>query len=234
MKTHSIGKSIFLHLYPGVLITIFFILITPTVIAHGYPPQFSMLLAVCCIALPLLAIHLLIARRETTSQQPFIPYQQPLHLGQYIGIVVGLVIWAFLMWGLTAPLMKWLSTVVFSWLPSWYTTLDFTGYSRQAILTTLLLNLAANGVLAPVAEELYFRGYLLPRLSYLGRYAPALNTVLFSLYHFWQPYLYPTLILALFPMVYLVWRKQNIRIGIYTHCLLNLIGAGAAFLQLPH
>lgn len=230
---HCFGRSVFLHLYPGVLITIFFILVTPSVVARGYPPQFSMLLAVCFVALPLLGTHLWIARRQLPLSPPWVRYNRPMSTGQYGLVVGGLVIWAFLMWGLTSPLISWLSTHVFAWLPSWYTTQAFTGYSRPAIIATLVLNLFANGVLAPVAEELYFRGYLLPRMSSLGAYAPAWNTILFSLYHFWQPYLYPTLILALLPMVYLVWRKQNVRIGIYTHCLLNLVGAVVAFLQLP-
>jgi membrane protease YdiL (CAAX protease family) len=47
----------------------------------------------------------------------------------------------------------------------------------------LLLGLVLSGVVAPVVEEMYFRGYLLPRLSRLGRWAPVLNVTLFALYH---------------------------------------------------
>jgi membrane protease YdiL (CAAX protease family) len=230
---HSLGRSIFLHLYPGILITIFFILITPTVIAGGYPPQFSMLLAVCFIALPLLGIHLFLIRKQMAHQEMWMDSAPKMSSSRYALFVGGLVSWAFLIWVLTTPLISWLTTHVFAWLPSWYTTQAFTGYSRQALMATLVLNLFANGILAPIAEELYFRAYLLPRIGYLKNYAPVANTALFSLYHFWQPYLYPTLFLALLPMVYLIWRRQNVRIGIYTHCLLNLIGALLAFLQLP-
>ncbi len=232
--SHSIGQSVWLHLYPGLLITLFFVLVTPTVVAHGYPPQFSMLLAVCCVALPVLGWHLFVVRQAETNRVVFTAQRQPMRWYQYLIIVSSLVIWAFALWGLTMPLSGWLSGKAFAWLPTWYTTQVFAGYSRQAIMATLVLNIAANGILAPVAEELYFRGYLLPRISYLGRYAPVLNTILFAVYHFWQPYLYPTLILALLPMVYIVWQKQNLRLGIYTHCLLNLIGATVAFLQLPY
>jgi membrane protease YdiL (CAAX protease family) len=40
-----------------------------------------------------------------------------------------------------------------------------------------------------VVEEMYFRGYLLPRISRLGAWAPLVNTVLFSLYHLFTPWL---------------------------------------------
>ena len=40
-----------------------------------------------------------------------------------------------------------------------------------------------------MVEELYFRGYLLPRISRLGAWAPLVNTVLFSLYHLFTPWL---------------------------------------------
>ncbi len=71
---------------------------------------------------------------------------------------------------------------------------------------------------------MYFRGYLLPRLSRLGLWAPVVNLVLFTLYHAWQPWLYPTLLLALFPVIAAVWRTRSVRLDILTHCALNLIG----------
>jgi membrane protease YdiL (CAAX protease family) len=73
-----------------------------------------------------------------------------------------------------------------------------------------------------VVEELYFRGYLLPRLARYGWWAPAINTVLFSLYHFFTPWQNLTRILALLPMVYAVWGRRDIRIGLGAHVMLNL------------
>jgi AcrR family transcriptional regulator len=45
-----------------------------------------------------------------------------------------------------------------------------------------------------VVEELYFRGYLLPRISRFGGWAPVINCCLFALYHFWQPFNLPSLL----------------------------------------
>ena len=80
----------------------------------------------------------------------------------------------------------------------------------------------ANGIVGPVVEELYFRGYLLPRIAWLGRWAPVLNTVLFSLYHFFTPWANVGRIVALLPMVYTAWWKRNIYLSMAVHVLWNL------------
>ena len=89
---------------------------------------------------------------------------------------------------------------------------------------TLVAYFALNGVLDPVTEELYFRGYLLPRMSQLGRWAPLLNVVLFSLYHFWSPWQFFSRIAGVTPVAYAVWWKENVYLGVVVHVLLNTIG----------
>ncbi|MFN2272167.1 MAG: lysostaphin resistance A-like protein, partial [Anaerolineae bacterium] len=74
-------------------------------------------------------------------------------------------------------------------------------------------------------EEMYFRGYLLPRLSRFGAWAPLINTLLFSLYHFFTPWQNVTRIIALIPMVYVGWWKKNIYLGMIVHCLANTFSA---------
>ena len=135
----------------------------------------------------------------------------------------------FFIWGITQPLNNIITQRLFNWLPDWYTVQDFTGYSKQAILITLVLNLIFNGFLAPIVEEYYFRGYLLPRMVTWGKWAFVVNTILFSFYRFWQPYVYLTLIIALLPLSWAVWKTKDLRVGIYTHCALNVLGALASF-----
>jgi membrane protease YdiL (CAAX protease family) len=76
-------------------------------------------------------------------------------------------------------------------------------------------------VLAPLVEELYFRGYLLPRIGRFGAWAALINVSLFGFYHLWKPWDSINLILILAPMVYAVWRTKDIRIGIAVHIMLN-------------
>jgi membrane protease YdiL (CAAX protease family) len=80
-------------------------------------------------------------------------------------------------------------------------------------------------LLGPFVEELYFRAYLLPRMRNIsGNWAPLLNTVLFSLYHFFSPWENLIRVLAITPMTYIVWNNRNIRFGIITHLTLNTLG----------
>jgi membrane protease YdiL (CAAX protease family) len=62
-----------------------------------------------------------------------------------------------------------------------------------------------------------------------GKWSFVVNAVLFSFYHFWQPYVYLTLLIALLPLSWAVWKTKDLRVGIYTHCVLNIIGALASF-----
>lgn len=89
-----------------------------------------------------------------------------------------------------------------------------------------LASLPLQAIIGPIVEELYSRGYLLPRLSYLKAWAPLINTVLFSLYHLFTPWQNPARVLALLPAVYLVRRKRNIYLAIAFHIALNLVGQG--------
>ena len=231
MRQLSKTKVILYHLYPGIIITVCFALLTPFFLAYHLPPQFSMLIAIGIVAIPLLLFHLNKTRKveHKTHLREVNGYPNKLSTGKLILYIAGLVVFMFFIWGVTQPLNIVITQRLFSWLPGWYTVQDLNGYSKQAILITLVLNLLLNGFLAPVVEEYYFRGYLLPRMAIWGKWAFVVNAVLFSFYHFWQPALYLTLFIALLPLSWAVWKTKDLRLGIYTHCALNLIGALASF-----
>ena len=89
---------------------------------------------------------------------------------------------------------------------------------------TALLVLAGSALAAPVVEELYFVGFLPPRMRRaLGKAAPLVHTVLFALYHLWTPWLAPTRILGVLPLTYLALRTRSVVPGIVAHVVLNLI-----------
>jgi membrane protease YdiL (CAAX protease family) len=86
-------------------------------------------------------------------------------------------------------------------------------------------NVFVLNIATPITEELYFRGFLLPRMARWGIWAPLISVALFSLYHFWLPWENPTRIIALLPLVYAVQWKRNIYLSIAVHSLLNTIGS---------
>ena len=231
MKQLSKTRAVLYHLYPGILITICFISLAPVLIKYHYPPQLSLLICIVIVAIPIMISHLSGAKRREhrNSIWELNGYKNKLPTGRLITYAAALMVFAFVIWGVTQPLNKIISDSLFRWLPKWYTVQKFDGYDKKTIQLTLILNLLFNGFLAPFVEEFYFRGYLLPRMETWGKWSFILNAVLFSIYHFWQPYIYLTLILSLLPMTYMVWKTKDLRLGILTHCLLNIIGALLSF-----
>jgi CAAX protease family protein len=232
---HGVVRSILLHLLPGVAILAVYVALQPVAALLGLPALFALLAAVLLAGLPIQLGHLLVLGRRRNgrwSLDGVVLLRAPLRARWYALLVPLLLVWSFLWYGLLTPVADFVGRAAFGWLPAWFFRDDYSQVSRPLLLLMLAFLLVLNGVIAPVVEELYFRGYLLPRLSRFGPWAPVLHLVLFTLYHVWQPWLYPTLLVALFPLIFAVWRTRNVRLGILTHCALNLIGGLAAVGQL--
>jgi membrane protease YdiL (CAAX protease family) len=239
IEQHSTAHSIVLHLLPGAIGTLCYVLTVPLVTAFGYPSitalYLPMILTVIAIELGYLYYQ---GRKKngTLSLKGVVNYREPVPWWQYIVFPVLIVLWGIVVTGLVSPLDNLILMQGFNWLPGWYTLqnlVDVTrAYPRQAILVTAFFALLLNGIVGPIVEELYFRGHLLPRIARFGRWAPLINVVLFSFYHFWTPWMFLSRVVLLLPMVYLVWWKRNIYLGIISHCLLNMIGTAVLFAQL--
>jgi membrane protease YdiL (CAAX protease family) len=229
VRQHSILQSIVLHLFPGALATGVYVLIAPSLAARGFPALLSLLIAVILIAIGIelgILIHQAIKINGRVSLRGVVPYREAMPLWQYPALIVPLIVWAFLVTGLLGPVDSMIGETVFAWLPGWYfiSNLDqLAQFPRSTLVVVLALRVVLDGTW-PIVEELYFRGYLLPRISRFGRWAPLINTVLFSLYHFWTPWQNLSRILFMLPIVYVTWWKRNVLIAIITHCTLNVLG----------
>jgi CAAX protease family protein len=227
LEQHTIGRSVVLHLLPGALITLFFALTAPLARGLGLPSLLAIFLAIPVVLIPFELGYLLRDGRRRNgrlSLEGVVLYRQPIPSWQFALLVVGLFLWSGVAFALVALLDAPLIEALFRWLPDWFfLDEDLSAYARPVLLATWALGLLANGLAAPIVEELYFRGYLLPRISRFGAWAPLINTVLFSLYHFFTPWQLLGRILALLPMVYAIWWRRNIYIGMVVHCLGNTV-----------
>lgn len=228
-EQHSILRSVVLHLLPGALILAFFLVAAPAFRSVGLPSLLAQFLAVTFVLIPFeLGYILFQAKRKngTYSIKGIVLYTESIPKWQYLAIVPALLAWALVAFlVISPPIDKYLIENYFAWLPNWFFLhLDPAQYSRSALMATWLVGVLFNGIAGPVVEELYFRGYLLPRISRLGGWAPPLNAVLFSVYHFFTPWQNPARILALLPGTYIIQWKKNIYLGMIPHCLLNTTG----------
>lgn len=235
---HTLLQSVILHLVPGIVIATFYVLTAPAIVRHGIPPIVALMLAILCVALPIELGELVRQGYRRSGRywlSGMVGDTQPLHWWKYLLIVVVFLLLALLISGATGVVDMVLTNRLGQFLPPWLFLNDYTqyaGYSREVLLTTFAATIVINGLAAPIVEELYFRGYLLPRLSRFGALAPLLNAGLFTLYHFWQPYAYVSVIAVIIPFVYLIWWKRNIYLAIAIHCALNLIGNSLFFASL--
>jgi membrane protease YdiL (CAAX protease family) len=224
---HSAARSLVLHLLPGALITAFYVAVVPTVRDLGFPSLMALYLAIVFVLMPFELGYLLY--RARTGGVPLgrvVLYREPVSRSQSLGLVLSTVVWASLIAILLfPPLDEFFIDNVFFWVPEWiFPPEDFTRYSAAVLLITWIFGFIANGIVGPLVEELYFRGYLLPRISRFGACAPLLNTVLFSLYHFFTPWANVGRIVALLPMVYAAWWRRDIYISMAVHVLWNVGG----------
>lgn len=232
-EQHSSVRTVVLHLLPGALITAFYAGVAPVVRSLGFPSLMAVFLAIVFVLIPFELGYLIYqARKNGLSLGSVVLYREPMPRGQFVALVLGLFAWAALCSMLLyPPLDEFFIGNVFSWLPGWFFFAeDFARYSTTALLTTWVFGLVVNGVAGPVVEEMYFRGYLLPRISRLGGWAPLINTVLFSLYHFFTPWQNVGRIIGLLPMVYATWWKRSIYVSMAVHVLGNV---SAMVLMLP-
>jgi membrane protease YdiL (CAAX protease family) len=228
-EQHSIGKSLFLHILPGIFILVLFVAGVPLVARLGLPPLFAMTTIGLTFGVGFQIWHLFSEGRKRNgrwSLEGIVLYWESMPLWQYFVLVPAFIVAAFLIDAVTSPIKTALVNSL-PWLPQWFEMRDaslLAAYARPALVITFAFYLLLNGIAGPIVEELYFRGYLMPRLSRFGRWTPVVETALFTLYHFWQPYYWITQFLFMLPIVCAVSWKRNIKLGILIHVALNLLG----------
>ena len=226
---HSLPKSILLHLSPGVFLTLAFVLLKPILDPTGYPPLLAFLLAALLVDLTfMLGVMLSEGKKRNGrySLRGVVGYRNRLPGRTFAAVFAGAFVIVYLLIMLVTPLEASLKEGLFSSFPSWF-FLDeqsqYEAYPRGILIMVFTLQIAVTGVLLPWVEELYFRGYLLPRISRFGRWTPLLGGLLFGLYHIWQLYSFPTVFLLGLALAYIVWRTRDIRLSISLHVVANTL-----------
>jgi len=228
ISQHSLAETIVYHLLPGVVILAGYILITPFVRNAGLPSAMSISLVVLLVLIPL-ELGILYwqgkKRNGKFSLEGIVLNREKTPALQLALLTFAALFGAVLFFALLGWLDKILLTL-FAWLPNWFfINEDMSVYSKTIQFANWLGIFLITGILAPYVEELYFRGFLLPRMAWMKSWEPVAEAFLFALYHFWSPWQLVTRFLAVLPLVYIVNRKRDLRIGVAAHWLLNTIGS---------
>ncbi len=209
---------------PGILAGVFYFLVREPLQKIGYPSIFALTLSVAFVIVPVEMGYLLYKGKQKNGRytlEGVISYRNPMPIWQYILwslvvlVVVGLVFTAL------EPLDVFLKEKLFFWVPNFENGLDG-NYSKTNLIITYATMFVFGVIIGPLVEELYFLGYLLPRMK--GKLPGIKHSFLFAAYHVFTPWMIVTRTIGLLPLIYAV-KKKSIYIGIIVHISFNFIDA---------
>ena len=96
-------------------------------------------------------------------------------------------------------------------------------YSQSTLLITFTFFLIVTGIALPLVEELYFRGFLMPRISRFKAWTPVISAFLFALYHVWQFFDFTAIFLSGLVFAFSEWWKRDEKLGISLQVTANLL-----------
>jgi membrane protease YdiL (CAAX protease family) len=223
--TLSVPMIIILSLVPGLVILLWAFLFSNPIFGINFSIYLSLMLAILLGLIPTeLAIMKYFAWKNKVRIKDIILFKEKTPLKKLLPSIIIPFILAAIFFVVLPKFKQQLYGNVFTFFPDWFRINRFNTSETKFLTLTLVLNFLLNGIFGPLVEELYFRGFLLPRMKMFGKIAPLINTILFSIYHFFTPWENITRILAVTPLSYSVWINKNIRIGIIIHCSLNTFG----------
>lgn len=229
---HPLWLSVVLSLFPGMALGAFIVGISPVLKGWGLDPIFALFGGIGLVLVPLeLGCLSIVARRTTGSWSPLAltDYKCKLPLQRLLPIAIGLAIWfivALIAW--ISLLEGWVIERLRAWVPGSILQFAQTGAqgdlpSAGIVAALLVIAFVFNGLVGPMTEELYFRGYLLPRIDRYGAWAPVLNTLLFSIYHVWTPWRWPQIAVGFLPLALVAWRTRSLYVSMTAHVTVNIV-----------
>ncbi|WP_019914174.1 CPBP family intramembrane glutamic endopeptidase [Paenibacillus sp. HW567] len=232
----SIWKLIILHLIPGMALGLLYLFLLKVEVLAEYPKLITLGIAGFFSIVPIELGYLFYAAKKETGKfniLKILGLKSKLKIKEYIVYTLLLLTVAGILMKVLAPLSNYILSTVFSWLPGDYNYVqDMSQFSNKLILIAIIVSFIFFTLIGPITEELYFRGFLLARMKWMGKYSVLINLVLFAVYHFWSPWLIISRIVAFFPLFYFVHKKDSMKLGIFVHCLANFTDVVALIMLL--
>jgi len=231
-ERYSLRTTLLLHLAPGAVLTVAFLLAAPAVHRAGGSSYLALLLCIPTILVPFELRVVVVERRRLGRGWGALVAPRGGSRSSVLETLLSVaVLYAVSMMAavLAGPTVTAGLRAAVRWLPRWAIVDGFPGGVSPS---TLWLGLVLSGLVAPIVEELYFRALLMPRIPVAGAWAPAVSAGLFAIYHFFSPWNYVAIFVVFLPLTYYFRIRGKLVPVIVTHCLFNSVGIVAALARL--
>lgn len=230
LTKHTAFQTVFFHLAPGLIQLFIMVLLIPLSLRLGFAGmegQFAGNLTDVFALMPLQIGFLLFVSKKATGTYcifKLISFQEKSKFWEYLIFIVVMTAWALLIDAVLSPFENGLRDTLFRFVPDHIAMrdADYTVLTKSKRIVAACFCIFANGVVAPFTEEIYFRGYLLPRIHLSPGLAVLVSAVLFSAYHFFSPWYFFSRILMTLPIYYLVIKRMNMRFSLIAHMIANI------------
>jgi hypothetical protein len=225
-------RALALNFGPAAIAFAAVLALAPLMPRLGLPRFFSFTVGEALVLTPielgllLRAAHRATGRWSLRALPSVLAYRRPLTRRMILLAPVGLVLAVAIIVVYNSSVGSALSAGLTGIYPHWLIAAADApaGFSKVVLVSTLLATLAIDGVINPTVEELYFRGYLLPRLPVAGLTAIPVSAALFALQHYWQPWNWLLIFGLELIVTALVVRLRCVRLGIVLHTMANSLG----------
>lgn len=149
LEKHTMTNSVFLHLFPGVVIILIYIMIVPLVTKNGFPNDTAMYITDIIGLVPVeLGILLYVTKKKTGTYniKTLFPYLEKAAVKEYVVFALIMAAWALLVSALMEPLELMIQDNIFSFVPTEYImgSYDITTFSEDKLILTGLLGIIAT------------------------------------------------------------------------------------------
>ncbi len=221
--------AVLLHLAPGAALLAFAVGTGPLWRAAGLPPVWGLLVGTLVVVVPVeLGLVLRAVRRRGERLPAAALGLRPLRRADLVPLLLTaaacLLAPAAVVW--LEPALRALTA---GWLPDGFTagTTGLADHSPAVRAATLALWVVSLVVVGPLVEEVYFRGWLLPRLPGGAVRAATTGAALFAVYHLWQPHAWLTILVFALPLALLARTRGAVTSCALVHGAVNLLAFAA-------
>ena len=239
-KQLSVIQLLLAFALPSVFAFVGFRLVLPTLVNSGIPVMLAWPSVASVMLLAFVIIAFILLRSE--AKQLDIPVTtrmclKKLSIKQWFSYIVILIFgfaFATIAVRLVQPLMNVTGLTIPDYMPFFLNPTINPADADPSILSpgfplkgqfiliplmtiTLLLNI--------MAEELYFRAWILPKLSKYGSISWIINAVLFSFYHSFQLWLLPTILVSSLVWTFVIYKSESIWPALIGHLVGNFLFA---------